>query len=63
MLEDKNTSAVFQHVIDEILDDRFFIILCGSLVGLMESIMFYKSSLYGRRIAQLKFVSIEVFTC
>ncbi|WP_048055578.1 ATP-binding protein [Methanotorris igneus] len=54
LLEDKNTSAIFQHIIDEILDDRFFIILCGSLVGLMESLMSYKNPLYGRRTAQLK---------
>ena len=54
LLEDKNTPAVFQHIIDEILDDRFFIILCGSLVGLMEGLMSYKNPLYGRRTAQLK---------
>ena len=54
LLEDKNTAAVFQYIIDEILDDRFFIILCGSLVGLMESLMSYKNPLYGRRTAQLK---------
>jgi len=54
LLEDKNTPVVFQHIIDEILDDMFFIILCGSLVGLMESLMSYKNPLYGRRTAQLK---------
>ena len=54
LLKDKNASVVFQHIIDEILDDRFFIILCGSLVGLMETLMSYKNPLYGRRSAQLK---------
>ncbi len=54
LLADKNTPAVFQHVIDEIVDERFFLILSGSLVGLMEGLMGYTNPLYGRRTAQLK---------
>ena len=61
MLSDKNTPAVFQHVVDEILDDRFFLILTGSLVGLMESLMGYNNPLYGRRTSQLKLKPLNFF--
>ncbi|MFA4641051.1 ATP-binding protein [Pyrococcus kukulkanii] len=61
LLSDKNTPAVFQHIIDEILDDRFFLILCGSIIGLMESLMSYKNPLYGRRTAQLKLKPLNFF--
>nr|WP_297506314.1 ATP-binding protein [Thermococcus sp.] len=61
MLSDKNTPAVFQHVVDEILDDRFFLILTSSLVGLMESLMGYNNPLYGRRTAQLKLKPLKFF--
>lgn len=54
LLADKNTPAVFQTIIDEKLDDRFFLILGGSLLGLMEGLMGYTNPLYGRRTAQLK---------
>ncbi|NJF26019.1 ATP-binding protein [Thermococcus sp. Bubb.Bath] len=61
LLADKNTSAVFQAIIDEILDDRFFLILSGSLVGLMEGLMGYTNPLYGRRTAQLKLKPLGFF--
>ena len=61
LLSDKNTPAVFQHIIDEILDDRFFLILCGSIIGLMEGLMSYKNPLYGRRTAQLKLKPLNFF--
>ncbi|AEK73911.1 hypothetical protein GQS_10090 [Thermococcus sp. 4557] len=61
LLTDKNTPAVFQHVIDEILDDRFFLILSGSLVGLMEGLMGYNNPLYGRRTAQLRLKPLNFF--
>ncbi|NJD99757.1 ATP-binding protein [Thermococcus sp. LS1] len=61
LLTDKNTPAVFQHVVDEILDDRFFLILTGSLVGLMEGLMSYNNPLYGRRTAQLKLKPLGFF--
>ncbi|RLF81000.1 ATP-binding protein [Thermococci archaeon] len=60
-LTDKNTPAVFQHVIDEILDDRFFLILSGSIIGLMEGLMEYSNPLYGRRTAQLKLKPLNFF--
>jgi len=61
LLTDKNTPAVFQHVIDEILDDRFFLILSGSIIGLMEGLMDYSNPLYGRRTAQLKLKPLSFF--
>ncbi|WP_371731561.1 ATP-binding protein [Thermococcus sp. MV11] len=61
LLADKNTPAVFQHVIDEILDDRFFLILSGSIIGLMEGLMDYGNPLYGRRTAQLKLKPLNFF--
>ncbi|GAB6102762.1 ATP-binding protein [Thermococcus atlanticus] len=61
LLTDKNTPAVFQHVIDEILDDRFFLILSGSIIGLMEGLMNYTNPLYGRRTAQLKLKPLNFF--
>jgi len=61
LLTDKNTPAVFQHVIDEILDDRFFLILSGSIIGLMEGLMEYSNPLYGRRTAQLKLKPLNFF--
>ncbi|MCD6373086.1 MAG: ATP-binding protein [Thermococcus sp.] len=61
LLTDKNTSAVFQHVVDEILDDRFFLILSGSIIGLMEGLMEYGNPLYGRRTGQLKLKPLNFF--
>jgi len=61
LLTDKNASAVFQHVIDEILDEGFFLILSGSIIGLMEGLMEYGNPLYGRRTAQLKLKPLNFF--
>ncbi|USS41670.1 ATP-binding protein [Thermococcus aggregans] len=61
LLTDKNTPAVFQYVIDEVLDKRFFLILSGSIIGLMEGLMDYSNPLYGRRTAQLKLKPLNFF--
>ena len=61
LLTDKNTPAVFQHVIDEVLDEGFFLILSGSIIGLMEGLMDYSNPLYGRRTSQLKLKPLNFF--
>jgi hypothetical protein len=61
LLNDDNTPAVFQNIIDEILDDNVMLILCGSLMGAMENLLDYKNPLYGRRTAQLKLKPLEFF--
>ncbi|WP_457741666.1 ATP-binding protein [Thermococcus sp.] len=61
LLADKNTPSVFQHVVDEILDERFFLILSGSIIGLIEGLMSYTNPLYGRRTAQLKLKPLGFF--
>jgi hypothetical protein len=61
LLNDNNTPAVFQNIIDEILDDSIVLILCGSLMGAMENLLNYKNPLHGRRTAQLKLKPLEFF--
>ncbi len=48
--------SIFQHIWDTILSRRnVMVILCGSLVSLMESqVLSYASPLYGRRTAQIR---------
>ncbi len=47
--------SIFQKIWDEILSNsKIFLILCGSSVGMMESILDYTSPLYGRRTGQWK---------
>ena len=61
LLRDDNVAAVFQHIIDEILNDNLVLILCGSLMGAMENLFDYKNPLYGRRTAQLKLKPLGFF--
>jgi AAA+ ATPase superfamily predicted ATPase len=51
----KGILSIFQKIWDEILaDTKVFLIICGSSIGMMESILEYKSPLYGRRTGQWK---------
>jgi hypothetical protein len=52
----KGVVSVFQKIWDEILkNEKVFLILCGSSIGMMETeIINYKSPLYGRRTGDLK---------
>jgi AAA+ ATPase superfamily predicted ATPase len=51
----KGVLSIFQKIWDEILaDTKVFLIICGSSIGMMESILEYKSPLYGRRTGQWK---------
>lgn len=52
--------SVFQRIWDELLKDKeVMVILCGSLISMMESqTLSYSSPLYGRRTAQIKLVQI-----
>ncbi|WP_456326337.1 ATP-binding protein [Palaeococcus sp. (in: euryarchaeotes)] len=60
--EDKSIPSIFQHIWDEILkDSQLMLILLGSSISTMESLMSYKNPLYGRRTAQLKLSSIGFF--
>ncbi|MEM2584636.1 MAG: ATP-binding protein, partial [Thermoproteota archaeon] len=53
--KDDSIPSVFQLIWDEILKDKnIMLILCGSLVSMMESILSYRSPLYGRRTGQWK---------
>jgi hypothetical protein len=53
--KDDSIPSVFQLIWDEILKDKnTMLILCGSLVSMMESILSYRSPLYGRRTGQWK---------
>jgi len=60
--EDKSIPSVFQYIWDEILkDSQIMLILLGSSISTMESLMSYKNPLYGRRTAQLKLSPIGFF--
>ena len=53
--KDDSIPSVFQLIWDEILKDKnTMLILCGSLVSMMENILSYRSPLYGRRTGQWK---------
>jgi AAA+ ATPase superfamily predicted ATPase len=53
--KDDSIPSVFQLIWDEVLKDKnIMLILCGSLVSMMESILSYRSPLYGRRTGQWK---------
>jgi AAA+ ATPase superfamily predicted ATPase len=53
--KDDSIPSVFQLIWDEILKDKnVMLILCGSLVSMMENLLSYKSPLYGRRTGQWK---------
>ena len=53
--------SVFQRIWDEILQDKnIMVILCGSLINMMESqTLNYNSPLYGRRTGQIKLKQIS----
>ncbi|NJE10482.1 ATP-binding protein [Thermococcus sp. MAR1] len=60
--EDKSILSLFQYIWDEILrDSRIMLILLGSSISTMESLMSYKNPLYGRRTAQIKLSSLGFF--
>ena len=52
--------SVFQRIWDELLkDENIMVILCGSLINMMESqVLNYNSPLYGRRTGQIKLKQI-----
>ena len=58
---EKGITSVFQKIWDELLkDQKIFLILCGSSIGMMETeVLNYKSPLYGRRTGEWK---VEPFT-
>jgi len=65
--KDSSIPSVFQLIVDEIIKgENIVLILCGSLVSMMESLLSYKNPLYGRRTGQwkvepLKFNQIKNF--
>ena len=60
--EDKSTPSTFQYIWDEILrDSKIMLILLGSSISAMESLMSYKNPLYGRRTAQIKLSTLKFF--
>ena len=59
--QDDTIASVFQYIIDEILTDRIMLILCGSTIGLMESLFSYKNPMYGRRTGQWKVEPMSFF--
>jgi len=62
MEEDKSIPSVFQYIWDEVLkDSRIMLILLGSSISTMESLMSYKNPLYGRRTAQIKLSTLGFF--
>ena len=57
--KDDSIPSVFQLIWDEILKDtNVTLILCGSLVSMMENLLSYKSPLYGRRTGQWKLLPL-----
>jgi len=67
MEENPKILSTLQSAWDEILNKtKIFLILCGSSVGMMESLFSYKNPLYGRRTGQwklepLRFVDVKGF--
>ena len=53
--KDDSIPSVFQLIWDDVLKDKnTMLILCGSLVSMMENMLSYRSPLYGRRTGQWK---------
>ncbi|MEA3293587.1 MAG: ATP-binding protein [Euryarchaeota archaeon] len=49
----KDIESIFQKIYDEVISNsEIYLILCGSSVSMMESLLGYKSPLYGRRTGQ-----------
>ncbi len=60
--EDKSIPSTFQYIWGEVLkDSKIMLILLGSSISTMESLMSYKNPLYGRRTAQIKLSTLEFF--
>ncbi|BAD85654.1 archaeal ATPase, fused to C-terminal DUF234 domain [Thermococcus kodakarensis KOD1] len=60
--EDKGIPSTFQYIWDEVLkDSKVFLVLLGSSISTMESLMSYKNPLYGRRTGQIKLRPLEFF--
>ncbi|RLF89363.1 ATP-binding protein, partial [Thermococci archaeon] len=60
--EDKSIPSLFQYIWDEILkDSEVMLILLGSSISTMESLLSYKNPLYGRRPAQMKLSPLSFF--
>ena len=57
--------SIFQRIWEEILKDKsVMVILCGSLISMMESqTLAYGSPLYGRRTAQIRLKQIPLLKC
>jgi AAA+ ATPase superfamily predicted ATPase len=53
--KDDSIPSVFQTVIDEVLKDKnIMLIICGSSISMMESLLGYKNPLYGRKTGHMK---------
>jgi len=60
--EDKSIPSQFQYIWDEILrDSEIMLVLLGSSISTMESLLSYRNPLYGRRTAQIKLSQIPFF--
>ncbi len=61
--EDSSIPSKFQYIWDEIVrDSEIMLVLLGSSISTMESLMSYKNPLYGRRTAQMKLTQIPFFS-
>jgi len=53
--KDDSVPSLFQSVVDEVLKDKnVMIIICGSSISMMESLLGYKNPLYGRKTGHIK---------
>ncbi|GFO97239.1 hypothetical protein ig2599ANME_1439 [groundwater metagenome] len=53
--KDDSMPSLFQAVIDEVLKEKnVMIIICGSSISMMESLLGYKNPLYGRKTGHIK---------
>ncbi len=53
--KDDSIPSVFQIVIDQVLKDKdIMLIICGSSISMMESLLGYKNPLYGRKTGHMK---------
>ncbi|WP_240910912.1 ATP-binding protein [Thermococcus sp. MV5] len=60
--EEKSIPSTFQYIWDEILkESKIMLVLLGSSIATMESLMSYKNPLYGRRTAQFRLQSMGFF--
>ena len=53
--KDDSVPSIFQGVVDEVLKDKnMILIICGSSISMMESLLGYKNPLYGRKTGHLR---------